>query len=72
MKVTIESAIELSQAQLKSLTTNLEKTLGDKVQVENKVDPQIIGGIRIVTASKVVDLSLAARVNRLQETLVTQ
>lgn len=72
MKVTIESAIELSQAQLKSLTTNLEKTLGDKVKVENKVDPQIIGGIRIVTASKVVDLSLAARVNRLQETLVTQ
>lgn len=70
-KVTVESSIALSDAQLKALTTKLEAALSDKVQIENRVDSELIAGIRIVSEGKVVDLTAASKLNQLKQNLLS-
>lgn len=70
-KVIVESSIALSDAQLKALTAKLESAMADKVQIENRVDSELIAGIRIVSENKVVDLTAASKLNQLKQNLLS-
>lgn len=71
MRVTIESAIELSDSQTAALNKKVVEAFGKKVEIFHKIDPNLIGGLRIITPHKTVDLSLAARLAQLNHSLQT-
>jgi F-type H+-transporting ATPase subunit delta len=65
----VQSAFELSAAQLKDLVQRLEKKTGRKVRVHVAVDRELIGGVKIVLGDKVIDGSARAQLGALETAL---
>lgn len=62
------SASKLSNSQTKELNENLSKYFGGKKILMNLViDPQLIGGIRVIANGKSLDFSLQAKLDILKE-----
>src|SRR4051812_28157150 len=66
---TIESAEELEGAEKSALTKNLRAKFGADVTADYKVNPSLIGGLRIQVGSTVVDSSIRSRLDRLANDL---
>ena len=65
----ITSAAKLDGAQVKTLVAQLQTRFGKKVEATVKVDPEIIGGIKIVVGDTVIDASVRGRLQELAYTL---
>lgn len=65
----ITAAACLADAQVKTLVDQLQKKFGKKVEASVKVDPEIIGGIKIVVGDTVIDASVRGRLQELAYTL---
>lgn len=66
MTIIIESAIALDKDQ----KTEVEKVLKSKgSQVSYKVNPEILGGLRVTIGGKRIDLSLAGKVNQITKNI---
>lgn len=57
----IESAFELSDAQVAELRGALEKRFGKKIETTVVVNPQLIGGARVTVGDAVLDGSVQAK-----------
>lgn len=62
----ITSAQSLSEAQLAALGDRLRHTVGRRVALEVRVDPDLIGGMIVKVGSRMVDSSLKSQLHRLQ------
>ena len=62
----VTSAEELSDNQKKEITDQLKSTLGKKLSLNFFVDKKIIGGLIVKVGSKMVDSSLATKINKLR------
>jgi F-type H+-transporting ATPase subunit delta len=62
----VTSAVELSDAQRQALIDRLKATVGGKVQVDVKVDKDLIGGLIVKVGSRMIDNSLRSKLQRLQ------
>ena len=62
----VTSADELSDKQKNEINDQLKSTLGDKLSLNFKVDKKIIGGLIIKIGSKMIDSSLASKINKLK------
>jgi len=63
---TVTSASELNEDQQSDLLKKIQKIAGtDNLEINLKVDPQLIGGFVVNVGSKVIDASLAGQVRRL-------
>jgi F-type H+-transporting ATPase subunit delta len=63
---TVTSASELSEEQQAELSKKVQAVAGtDKLEINLKVDPDLIGGFVVKVGSKVIDASLAGQVRRL-------
>ncbi len=69
VEAVITSAAELKSKELGALVDALEKVLKLKVQPIAKVDKSIIGGLKVRVGSSELDLSVAAKLDKLQQTL---
>ena len=69
LEAEVQSAFELSDAQLKDLVQRLEKKTGRKVRAHISVDRELIGGVRIVLGDKVIDGSARAQLAALETAL---
>jgi F-type H+-transporting ATPase subunit delta len=58
---TIESAIELTDAQVAELRAALEKRFGKKIEATVTVNPALIGGARVTVGDAVLDGSVQAK-----------
>jgi len=58
---TIESAFELSDAQVAELRSALEKRFGKKIETTVTVNPDLIGGARVTVGDAVLDGSVQAK-----------
>ena len=58
---TIESAFELTDAQLSELQSALEKRFGRKIETTVRVNPELIGGARVTVGDAVLDGSIQAK-----------
>ena len=67
--VEIVSAFELDDSQRSELAARLEKSTGKKVTVHVTLDPQLIGGVKIIMGDKVIDASARAQLAALESTL---
>jgi F-type H+-transporting ATPase subunit delta len=65
----LQSAFELSDAQLKDIVQRLEKKTGRKVRPRVSVDRELIGGVKIVLGDKVIDGSARAQLAALEAAL---
>jgi F-type H+-transporting ATPase subunit delta len=60
-KATIESAFELTDAQIAELKGALEKRFGKKIDATVSVNPELIGGARVTVGDAVLDGSVQAK-----------
>ncbi|MEJ2174231.1 MAG: F0F1 ATP synthase subunit delta [bacterium] len=65
----LQTAFELSEAQLDGLVSALEKRTGRKVKAQVHVDKTLVGGVRIVMGDKVIDGSARAQLGALESAL---
>ena len=62
----ITSADELSEGQRANIKDQLKTILGDKLSLNFKIDKKIIGGLIVKVGSKMIDTSIANKINKLK------
>ena len=62
----ITSADELNDEQKNNITNQLKRILGDKLSLSFDVDKNIMGGLIVKVGSKMIDTSLANKINKLK------
>jgi F-type H+-transporting ATPase subunit delta len=62
----VTAAKALRPEQIGAVTTALRNTLGRKVSMTIKIDPAILGGLKVKVGSRLIDASLASKLQRLQ------
>jgi len=66
---TIESAFELSDAQVTELRSALERRFGKKIEATVTVNPELIGGARVTVGDSVLDGSVQAKLAAMRSQL---
>lgn len=69
LPVTAVSAVPLNDKQLAALTEKLSRITGKHVELENKLDPAILGGLRLDYDGKRVDDTVAHRLDTVRSML---
>tara|TARA_R110001592_G_scaffold20926_9_gene84658 strand:- start:43437 stop:44033 length:597 start_codon:yes stop_codon:yes gene_type:complete len=65
VEVSLETAVKLTAAQAKEFQKKIEKALGRSVSVEEKVTPEIMGGVIVTIGSYMIDDSVRRKLERL-------
>lgn len=65
----VQSAFEMTQAQLEDLQPLLEKRFAQKLNLVPEVRPELIGGIRVVVGDEVLDSSIKSKVEQMKVAL---
>ncbi len=65
----VYSAFELGGAALADLAATLEKRFGRKLNLKVELDPELIGGVRVVVGDEVLDTSVKARLEQMKMAL---
>ena len=68
-QVTVESAVDLNKATSSKVKKSLCSQYGDDLNFDFKVNPELLGGMRIRVGNDLFDGSVKARLERLQESL---
>ncbi|MBI2919872.1 MAG: ATP synthase F1 subunit delta [Planctomycetes bacterium] len=72
VRMTVETAVPMSEAQRAKLLGKLGAIAeGRKVEIEAKVAPELMGGVRVRVRDTVIDGSVAARLKGLRELLTS-
>lgn len=69
-RVVVTSATPLSVATSKSLEEKIAKKYDRKLVVEYRIDPSVLGGVRIQHKDEVIDDTIEAKINTLREQLI--
>ncbi len=64
-RAVVRTAKEMSGAERARIESLLAKLVGGEVELSSEVDPSLIGGIQLRIGSKLVDASVAAKLNRM-------
>ena len=65
----IYSAFEIDDAQLAEVLAALERRFGRKLNARVEIEPELIGGIRVVVGDEVLDTSVKARLEQMKVAL---
>jgi len=68
-RLTLTAARPLDRAEYGKLVERLERLYGKKFEVKEVVDPQLIGGLRIVMGDRRIDASISGRLDSLAREL---
>lgn len=63
----VETPIPLSDSQKQRLHTALEEIVGGQVSLEEQINPEVLGGLRISLGHRVIDASLQGRLEALRQ-----
>ena len=66
----VTSATKLTPMELGKLKTALEKTSGKKIDIEQRVDPDLLGGVVAKVGDIVYDGSLRTQLQQMRDGLV--
>ncbi|HWH73691.1 MAG TPA: F0F1 ATP synthase subunit delta [Methylibium sp.] len=67
---TVYSAFPIDAAQLADVKAALERRFGRRLDAKVELDPELIGGIRVVVGDEVLDTSVKARLEAMKSALV--
>ncbi|HSR55764.1 MAG TPA: F0F1 ATP synthase subunit delta [Alphaproteobacteria bacterium] len=62
----VTSAQPMKDSHLEAIKASLAESLGSKVALESRVDPALIGGLVVRVGSKMIDSSLATKLQKLR------
>lgn len=62
----VVTAMPLTEAQAKALAASLRTALGKDPEIETRVDPAILGGLKVRVGSRLYDASLKSRLDSLK------
>ncbi len=66
------TAVSLQESEMENLTTKIKTLTGaDSVEIQTKIDPDIIGGVIIKVGSQVFDASLKGQLRRISLSLTS-
>ncbi|NBO41812.1 MAG: F0F1 ATP synthase subunit delta [Betaproteobacteria bacterium] len=68
-KAVVHSAFPIEGAALDELTKVFEKRFGHKLNVQVALEPELIGGVRVVVGDEVLDTSVKARLEQMKVAL---
>ncbi|MBO7676459.1 MAG: ATP synthase F1 subunit delta, partial [Erysipelotrichaceae bacterium] len=68
---TVYSAEKLSPKEINTIEMAFTRKLGKTIRVENKVDPELIGGIKVVINESVWDGTYRAKIDELRNSLLS-
>lgn len=71
VKAEITSAIELSEQEKEALRQSLIKQYGADLSFAYRVDPSLLGGLRVRVGDRLIDTSVASRLTALRESLTS-
>lgn len=66
----VTTPVKLSAAELKSIALYVEKNYGEKYQLVEKIDPDLIAGFTIRVGDEVIDASLSSKLEIIRKELV--
>ncbi len=69
MEATVVSALPVDDALLKPLVSALEKKYGRRITARVELDPQLIGGLKIMVGDKVIDATVRGRLDAMAAAL---
>ena len=69
--VTVTSAVELDEAVVEKIGTEVERQTGEKVELSSKVDDSILGGIVLQVGNMVLDASIRSRLEKLRKSVAS-
>lgn len=69
VEVEVQSAFELSDAQVRDLVLRLERKTGRKVKARIELNKDLIAGVRVTLGDKVIDGSVRAQLGALENAL---
>lgn len=69
LEAELTAASKPTDAQVKAIVKQLEAKFGKKIEAQVKLDPELIGGIKIVVGDTVIDASVRAQLQSLAYTL---
>tara|TARA_Y100001970_G_scaffold183440_1_gene223120 strand:+ start:607 stop:1146 length:540 start_codon:yes stop_codon:yes gene_type:complete len=67
--VRIITSSALDNAELQVLIANIESKLNKKISAKNEIDPNIVGGVKLMIGNKVVDGSISHQLRKIKYTL---
>ena len=65
----VTSAVPLKEAETVALRAKLEKKLGRKITLRCRVNPDLIGGVRVEVAGRVIDGSIRNKLDEIKEVM---
>jgi F-type H+-transporting ATPase subunit delta len=69
VRATVTTAVELAPTERDRVAAELSKRLGKEIQLEVVVDPGILGGMKLQYGDRLVDASVATRLQQLRRRL---
>jgi ATP synthase F1 delta subunit len=67
--VTVTSAVELDPEITRRIGSEIEQQTGNTVDLQNKVDPEILGGLVVQVGNMVLDTSIRNRLEKLRKSV---
>lgn len=69
LEANVISALPISDEQVKALVATLETKFKRKITAKVEIDPQLIGGVKIVVGDKVIDATVRGRLDAMATAL---
>jgi F-type H+-transporting ATPase subunit delta len=69
--VTVTSAVELDPEVTKRIGAEIEEQTGNTVELESRVDPDILGGLVLQVGNMVLDTSIRNRLDKLRKSVAS-
>ena len=66
----VESARPLGSGEIAELAVSMGSRLGRRVSLENRIVPDLVGGVRVIVGSKMIDCSLQGRMDGLRKKML--
>ncbi len=72
MEGVVYSARPLDQAQIQQLEKALQESEKSPVELENKIDPRLLSGVKVIVNEKVIDASMKNRIESMKNELLKE
>ena len=71
LSVTVTSAVELDPEVAKQIGKEIEEQTGNTVELESRVDPDVLGGLVVQVGNMILDTSIRNRLEKLRKSVAS-